>query len=159
MPGATSRALTITLALLGVAACEKEPEAPQGLRLVDDGEIFVARVVSRLYRGRYDLLELALTDELRSSLPSGRLETWWGELTAGLGSPPDEPELLQVSTTPVAREDGTMGFFGLARFAMPRGVAVLRIDIVCATAGPSLADCRPPYLIAALDLDVAGASP
>lgn len=138
-----------------VLACggkDTEPETPK-LRLDDDGEIYVADLVSRLSRGRFDLVELMMREDAVADFPAAEIEAMWGELVAALGEPEGQPRLLKVGTTPITRDDGTIGFFGKASFEMARGIGEVHVEIACATHFDSHSSCRPPFLIVEMKME------
>lgn len=143
-------------ALVGAAtACgggETKPETPT-LRLDDDGEFYVADLVSRLSRGRFDLVELMMREDAVATFPAAEIEAMWGELVAALGEPEGQPRLLKVGTTPITRDDGTIGFFGKASFEMARGIGEVQVEIACASHFDSHTSCRPPFLIVQLKIE------
>jgi hypothetical protein len=144
--------------VLAVAATGCGPpaaEEPPALRLDDDGELFVAGVVSRLARDRYDLLELMVAPEASESLSNGRLAAMWQDLVDVVGTPKTKPRMLKVGTTPITRDDGEIGFFGQATFECANGVGRVRMEISCGSSGPKGGSCHPPYRIEELLLDAA----
>jgi hypothetical protein len=143
---------------LALASCGDSPPAkePPQLRLDDDGEIYVADVVSRLGRGRFDLVELMMHEQSTDRLAKPELEAMWQALVDELGAPEGRPRLLKVGTIPITRDDGTIGFFGEARFEMLRGVGELRLEIACAEHIDAAKVCKPPYRIVALQLGAQG---
>lgn len=148
------RALLLFCAWLGLAACggTKPPDEPSRLRLDDDGEIYVADVVSRLSRGRFGLVALMIHQEAADRYPAAELEAMWQGLVTELGAPEGKPRLLKVGTVPITRRDGAIGFFGKASFEMARGVGELRMEIACASHIDATTRCKAPFRIVDLQL-------
>ena len=91
-------------------------------------------------------------EQALEAYPAAEIEAMWGELVAALGKPEGKPRLLKVGTTPITREDGTIGFFGKASFEMARGIGEVHVEIACASHFDSHTSCRPPFLIVQMEM-------
>jgi hypothetical protein len=145
--------LACSVLVLGLFACGEppEPEVPE-YKPQNGAERFVARIVDNLALGRVDILERMMTPEAREDYSAQGFARLRAELAKAIG-PLDDPHLLRVRVIAVNRDDGTVGLFGHARAGFARGIAELRVEILCAPNPKADEWCVPPYMIEAMTID------